>query len=172
MNKNLKLIVLPMTAVVSTTLFTSCFKRDSGPKDKYEVSISARSLPSEQQVLQLWESEYEKLHPEVDIIVDGWGSNEGTSENYVMKNALNRDMLTNIIYTTDDSTAMLAQKKNFVDLRPYFEASKETDYTKYYNKKITKIIPQITFSGLFFNYSCMMTQKYLDSLNQNINKCN
>ena len=145
MNKNLKLIVLPMTAVVSTTLFTSCFKRDSGPKDKYEVSISARSLPSEQQVLQLWESEYEKLHPEVDIIVDGWGSNEGTSENYVMKNALNRDMLTNIIYTTDDSTAMLAQKKNFVDLRPYFEASKETDYTKYY----TTMFDTTSFYGEF-----------------------
>ena len=133
MNKNLKLIVLPLTAAIAVPFFTSCFKKNSGPKDKYEISISARSLPSEQQVLQLWEREYEKLHPEVDVQVDGWGSNEGTSESYVMKNALNRDMLTNIIYTTDDSTAMLAQKKNFVDLRPYFERSADTDYSKYYS---------------------------------------
>lgn len=135
MNKTMKLMVLPITGIIASTLFTSCFnnRNNSGPKERYEVSISARSLPSEQAVLQLWEREYEKLHPEVDIIVDGWGSNEGTSESYVMKNALNRDMLTNIIYTTDDSTAMLAQKKNFVDLRPYYEASEETDYSKYYS---------------------------------------
>lgn len=106
---------------------------NSGPKEKFEISVSARSMLSEQSVLEIWKAGYEKLHPNVTINISGWGSNEGTSESYVMKNALNREYLTNIIYTTDDSTANLALRKNFVDLRPYFESSEETDYSKYYS---------------------------------------
>ena len=87
-------------------------------------------------MLNIWKAEYEKAHPNVVVKVSGWGSNEGTSESYVLKNATNRKYLTNICYTTDDSTANLAMQKNFVDLRPYFEADPETDYTKYYSSML------------------------------------
>ncbi len=130
-----------LTALCALGGLTGCQKK----KDKFEISISARSLVSEQEMLNIWKREYETLHPNVKINVSGWGGVEGTSEDYVMKNALNRSALTNIIYTTDDSTANLAQKKNFVDLRPFYEASPETDYTKYY----TTMLDLTSFYGEF-----------------------
>lgn len=131
--KRTHLILLATTACALTALATAC---QSKAKEKFEISISARSLVSEQNMLNIWKTEYEKLHPNTIVKVSGWGSNEGTSESYVMKNALNRSYLTNICYTTDDSTANLAMMKNFVDLRPYFEADPETDYTKYYSSML------------------------------------
>ena len=144
MINKMKYLLLPMVAGMSVTLLAACGGK-SKPKDKFEISISARSLVSEQSVLNLWKAEYEKLNPNVTVKVEGWGSNEGTSESYFMKNAMNRSYLTNIIYTTDDSTALLAQKKNFVDLRPYFEQSPETDYTNYY----TTMFDTTSFYGEF-----------------------
>ena len=130
MNMKQKLVFgVALAAICSVGGLTGCQKK----KDKFEISISARSLVSEQEMLNIWKREYETLHPNVRINVSGWGGVEGSSEEYVMKNALNRSALTNIIYTTDDTTANLAQKKNFVDLRPYYEAFPETDYSNYYS---------------------------------------
>lgn len=131
--KKTHLILFAATACALTTLATAC---KSKVKTKFEISISARSLVSEQNMLNLWKAEYEKTHPNTIVKVSGWGSNEGTSESYVLKNAQNRSYLTNICYTTDDSTANLAMQKNFVDLRPYFEADPETDYSKYYSSML------------------------------------
>ena len=127
------LILLATAACAITSLATACKAK---VKDKFEISISARSMVSEQAMLNLWKAEYEKLHPNVTVEVSGWGSNEGTSESYVLKNGLNRSYLTNICYTTDDSTANLAMQKNFVDLRPFFEADPETDYANYYSSML------------------------------------
>lgn len=131
--KKTHLILLATTACAITALATAC---QTKVREKFEISISARSLVSEQNMLNLWKAEYEKLHPNTVVKVSGWGSNEGTSESYVLKNALNRSYLTNICYTTDDSTANLAMMKNFVDLRPYYESDPETDYTKYYSSML------------------------------------
>lgn len=131
--KKVNLIFFAATAVAVTSLATGC---KSKAKEKFEISISARSLVSEQNMLNLWKAEYEKNHPNTIVNVSGWGSNEGSSESYVLKNALNRSYLTNICYTTDDTTANLAMMKNFVDLRPYFESDPETDYTKYYSSML------------------------------------
>ena len=140
--KRKSLILLPLVAC-SIGALAGC--GGGGAKTKFVISISARSYASEQNMLNLWKREYEARNPLVQVNVSGWGSNEGTSESYIMKNALNRDYLTNIVYTTDDSTANLATKKNFVDLRPYFEADPETDYTKYYSS----MLDLTTFFGEF-----------------------
>ncbi len=112
--------------------------------DKFTISISARSSAVEQGMLKIWKKAYEEKHPEVEIKIDGWGSVE-TSQAYVQRYALNRSALTNIIYTTDDTTALLAQKENFVDLRKYYEADPETDYTKYY----ATMLDTTSFNGKF-----------------------
>lgn len=128
-------LVLSLSALASISCLASC-GGNNGPKDKYQISISARSSFAEQDMLKIWKKAYEEKHPQVEIIIDGWGSSDGTSQQYIQKNALNRANLTNIIYTTDDTTALLAQKNNFVDLRPYYEADPETDYTKYYESML------------------------------------
>ena len=128
MKKSKFIISVAFLALTAGTL-GACNKA----KDKFEISISARHLTSEIAMLELWAKEYEAKHPNINVKVSDWGDTQGTSEGYISKNALNRDYLTNIIYTTDDTTANLAQKKNFVDLRPYFESDPETDYTNYYS---------------------------------------
>lgn len=121
---------------------------------KYNISISAKSTAADQAMLKLWKTAYEKLNPDVNIIVDGWGSLESSQE-YVQHYALNRSEMTNIIYTTDDTTAYLALRNNFVDLRKYYEASADTDYTKYYETMLHttsfngEFRPTTTYSGKF-----------------------
>ena len=136
MKKFTKCILGTLLSGLAITVTTACNGSSGGTKEKFEISISARSLLAEQQMLKIWKTRYEELHPNVTVKIDGWGSNEGTSESYIMKNALNRSYLTNIIYTTDDTTAYIAQLKNLVDLRPYYESSAETDYTKYYSSML------------------------------------
>ena len=122
-----------LLSVACLSLLAGTLSACNKPKDKFEISISARHMTSEIAMLELWAREYEAIHPNIKISVSDWGDTQGTSEGYISKNALNRDYITNIIYTTDDTTANLAQKKNFVDLRPYYESSPETDYTNYYS---------------------------------------
>lgn len=150
--KKTNLILVAAAACAVTAFAASCGKNKV--KEKFEISISARSLLSEQNMLNLWKAEYEKTHPNTIVSVSGWGSNEGTSESYVLKNALNRGYLTNICYTTDDSTANLAMMKNFVDLRPFYEADPETDYSKYYSS----MLDTTSFYGEF-----RPTTKYIGS---------
>ena len=99
MKKTKLIISMAFLALLAGTL-SACNK----PKDKFVISISARHLTSEIAMLELWEKEYEALHPNVDIKVSDWGDTQGISEGYISKNALNRDYITNIIYTTDDIT--------------------------------------------------------------------
>ncbi len=129
--RKLKAFCLGLSALF---VLASC-QQTGGGKDKYVISISARSSSTEQNMLKIWEAAYEKAHPEVDVQVDGWGTVQ-TSEAYVQRYALNRSQLTNMIYTTDDSTALLAIKNNFVDLRSYYEANTDTDYTNFYRSML------------------------------------
>ena len=156
MKTNAKIIVSLLAGVLSASALVACSTSSGGgSKNKFEISISARSMVSEQNMLNIWKRAYEEKHPNVTVKVNGWGSSEGTSEDYIMKNALNRSNLTDMLYTTDDSTAMLAAKKNFVDLRPYFESSEETDYANYYST----MLDTTSFYGEF-----RPTTKYTGSL--------
>ena len=146
-----------LLSVIGLALTTGVLTGCNTKKTKFEISISARHMTSEISMLEIWKAEYEKLHPNVNIKISDWGDSQGTSESYISKNALNRDYLTNIIYTTDDSTANLAQKKNFVDLRKYYEADPETDYSKYYSTMLDltsfygEFRPTTTYNG---SYEC------------------
>lgn len=128
--KALSLLLLSSTAALAS--LTGCSVGGKGAvKGKFNISISARREASEQTMLKIWKNAYEELHPEVNVIVESWGSIT-SSEQYVQQYALNRNELTNIIYTTDDTTSLLASKNNFVDLRQYFESDPDVDYTDYY----------------------------------------
>ncbi|MBQ7994758.1 MAG: hypothetical protein IJ247_00865 [Bacilli bacterium] len=131
MNKKIKTLATASLLGMVGVAAASCGGA-GGAKEKFEISISARKFTSEKEMLNIWEKGYEATHPNVDVIVEGWGD-EGTSEAYIMNHALDRSSMTNIIYTTDDTTAYIAQLKNLVDLRPYYEAEASTDYTNYYS---------------------------------------
>ncbi len=128
------LLAAGLTSIVALASLTGC-KKNNGPQKKFVISISARNYAAEIQMLQLWEKEYEALNPNVNVVVSKWGS-EKTSVDYIMNNALDQESMTNMIYTTDDTTAELASKKYFVDLRKYYEADTVTDYTKYYKSML------------------------------------
>jgi len=142
--KKKNIILLSAVSCLSLVALVSCGGGQT-KKAKFEISISGPSNNAEKNMLNLWKQEYEKLNPKVTVKVDSWGSEEGSSQSYIMKHALNRDYLTNIVYTTDDTTAYLAELKNFVDLRKFYEADPETDYTKYY----TNMLDLASFYGEF-----------------------
>ena len=78
MKKTKFIISVAFLALVAGSL-SACNK----PKDKFEISISARHMTSEIAMLELWAKEYEALHPNITVKVSDWGDTQGTSEGYI-----------------------------------------------------------------------------------------
>ena len=101
---------------------------DNVVADKYKISIACQTEMGEEEVLRKLKEEYEKKNSKVEIEIHTF-SGEGF-EQYMGKIAADQSMSPNIIWTADAYHSYWDEY--FVDLRPYYESSAETDYSLYY----------------------------------------
>jgi ABC-type glycerol-3-phosphate transport system substrate-binding protein len=95
----------------------------------------------EQAVLEKLIEAYEAKNKDVDVELSTF-SGEGF-EQYMMRIAQKNDLSPNIIWTADTYHSQWDQY--FLDLRPYYEASKETDYSLYYESMLDAASANGTF---------------------------
>ena len=101
---------------------------DNETKDFYEIKIGCQTDQSEQQVVQAVINEYQKRNPNTKITIVPFTD---TDFEVVMKGyAADLSFAPHIIWTADYCHA--GWNKYFIDLRPFYEASEETDYSLYY----------------------------------------
>ena len=131
-----------------TTMATSaaCFGggKDSGDNivaDKYKITVACQTEMGEQEVLQVLKAAYEKKNPDVEIEIKTF-SGEGF-EQYMGGISANQSSSPNIIWTAD--TYHSQWDEFFTDLRPYYEASPETDYSLYYETMLDTASTNGTF---------------------------
>ena len=155
MKKVLKIATLALSLTTVMTTMTSCKKKPKGyVEGKFNISISAPNGESELQMLTTWKQGFEALHPDTNIIISQWSGKDTSAKDYVQLNSMQKDKITNIFYVTDDTVSSLAQKKNFVDLRKYYESSEETDYSHFY---------QSMFNTTSYNGDFRPTKSYTGS---------
>ncbi len=122
-----------MAMLVGTTCaFTACSKSGSKNADIFEITIACQSEQSEQQVLEALKAEYEKTHTDTKITIKPFSGLE--FESYMMGISENLDKSPNIIWTSDSYHGRWDEF--FVDLRPFYETSEETDYSLYYESML------------------------------------
>lgn len=135
--KFFKTSIFGLSSLVLVGSLSSCTEKT--PKDfvegKFNISISAPSVESERLMLQTWKEGFEELHPDTNIIIQNWGSATNI-EDYARINSMQRDKLSDIAYTTDDTVSSFASKNNLIDLRKYYESSLETDYSNFYESML------------------------------------
>ena len=138
------------SGLLLTTLATSaaCFGGGGGDSsggnivaDKYKITIACQTEMGEQAVLEKLIEAYEAKHTDVDVELSTF-SGEGF-EQYMNRIAQKNDLSPNIIWTADTYHSQWDQY--FIDLRPYYEASSETDYSLYYESMLDAASTNGTF---------------------------
>lgn len=127
-----KSIAIMMGSLMAVSCFAACGKGDGGNKvtnsDYYKITVACQTEMGEEEVLKVLKARYEALNPDRKIEVKTF-SGEGF-EQYMLGIAQEQSSSPNIIWTADTYHSQWDQY--FVDLRPYYEASPETDYSLYY----------------------------------------
>lgn len=100
--------------------------------DHYEIKIACQSDESEQEVLTALINEYKKSHSDVEIKLETFTGKD--FENFMNQVSQDEANSPHIIWTNDAYHARWEQY--FTDLRPYYEASSETDYSLYYESML------------------------------------
>ena len=135
---------LLLTAMLSSS---ACFggggdsMADVVVADKYKVTVACQTEMGEEEVLKVLEKAYEAKNPDVDVVVKTF-SGEGF-EQYMLGIAAEPKNSPNIIWTADTYHSQWDQY--FTDLRPYYEASPETDYSLYYETMLDTASTNGTF---------------------------
>lgn len=129
---------------------SGCSKSNSNAKI-FEITIACQSEQSEQQVLEALKADYEKTHTDTKITIKPFSGLE--FESYMMGVSENLDKSPNIIWTSDSYHGRWDEF--FVDLRPFYEASADTDYSLYYESMLDtaatngEFKPTKSYSGTF-----------------------
>ena len=134
---------LLLTAMASGT---ACFggggeTSDNIVADKYKITVACQTEMGEEEVLKVLKAAYEKKNPDVEIEIKTF-SGEGF-EQYMGGISANQSSSPNIIWTADTYHSQWDQF--FTDLRPYYEASAETDYSLYYETMLDTASTNGTF---------------------------
>ena len=116
--------------VAGMTFASLCFAGcggETGPgtvnADYYTIKIACQSEDSEKEVLLALKAEYEKKYPDRKIEVASFTGKD--FESYMLGLAQNLASSPNIIWTSDSYHGRWDEY--FTDLRPFYEASAETD---------------------------------------------
>lgn len=130
-----KILAVALTSVMAAGTvmgMASCGDKDKIPDnivaDKYKITVACQTEMGEEEVLKVLKEAYEAKNSNVEVEVKTF-SGEGF-EQYMLGIAAQNDSSPNIIWTADTYHSQWDQY--FTDLRPYYEASEETDYSLYY----------------------------------------
>lgn len=125
-----KIIALMMGSLMAVGCFAACKGGDDKVinADHYTITVACQTEMGEEEVLRVLKTRYEALYPDRKIEIKTF-SGEGF-EQYMLGIAEDQNSSPNIIWTADTYHSQWDQY--FVDLRPYYEASAETDYSLYY----------------------------------------
>ena len=101
---------------------------------KYNITVACQQEEGEIEVLKNLAEEYEKTHTDVNIIINDFGG--GNLDDYMSNNGRVKT-LADIVWVPDDMFAPWAEKGGFfLDLREFYESSKETAYSNYYESML------------------------------------
>ncbi|MBQ8394555.1 MAG: carbohydrate ABC transporter substrate-binding protein [Clostridia bacterium] len=131
MKKITAIFLTGMMAAGTVLGMASCGKKGGGDNivaDKYKITVACQTEMGEEEVLKVLKAAYEKKNPNVEVEIKTF-SGEGF-EQYMLGIAAEQSSSPNIIWTAD--TYHSQWDEYFTDLRPYYEASEETDYSLYY----------------------------------------
>lgn len=131
--KKITAVVLTGIMAAGTVMgMAACGEKDKIPDnvvaDKYKITVACQTEMGEEEVLKVLKKAYEEKNTNVEVEVKTF-SGEGF-EQYMLGIAAQNDSSPNIIWTADTYHSQWDQY--FTDLRPYYEASEETDYSLYY----------------------------------------
>ena len=124
-------------ALASSALaIASCGEKGPTRKEveKFTITVTCQESDGEITFLESLAEGYMKLNPDRNVIVKNFGGS--TFDNYMKSHSFDKQNLGDIIWMPDDYFASFAIGENFVDLRPYYEASSETSYDKYYQSML------------------------------------
>ena len=129
-------IMMSLLMSASTIYLSACGDKipDVITANSYKITVACQTEQGEEEVLQLLKSCYEELYTDREIEIKTF-SGEGFEE-YMLGIAANQDSSPNIIWTSDILHSQWDEY--FTDLRPYYEASEETDYSLYYETMLDK----------------------------------
>lgn len=127
-----------LCAVLAMSLFVACGESNGdvpgGTGEKYNVTVAVQKEGGEVELMTIYKEAYEKLHPEVNIVIKDF---KGASfQSYMAKYAMSEKDLPMMIWMPDDQFDYHAAGGYFVDLRSYYEQSEETDYVLYYESML------------------------------------
>lgn len=128
--KKINAILMASMMTASMLGATACGdkKPDNVTADKYSITVACQTEMGEEEVLKVLKKAYEAKYPDREIIVKTF-SGEGF-EQYMLGIASDKGSSPNIIWTCDTLHSQWDQY--FIDLRPYYEQSAETDYSLFY----------------------------------------
>lgn len=137
-------IALAMGGLMSLTCLAAC-GGDKGKNvtksDYYTITVACQTEMGEEEVLRVLKTRYEELYKDRKVEIKTF-SGEGF-EQYMLGIASEQSSSPNIIWTADTLHSQWDQY--FVDLRPFYEASSETDYSLYYET----MLDAASTNGLF-----------------------
>lgn len=135
-------------AIAGMSLVSVCFAGCGGNKgpqnvtsDYYTIKVACQSEDSEKEVLLALKAEYEKKYPDRKVEITSFTGKD--FESYMLGVAQNLASSPNVIWTSDSYHGRWDEY--FTDLRPYYEASPETDYSLYYETMLDTAASNGTF---------------------------
>ena len=146
MKKKLALL-MGLLVATSACSFAACGEKDA---KNYKITIACDVETGETVVMKKLVAEYEAMYPDRKVEISSMA--QGFQE-YMNTIAQSRDMSAQIIWTTDSLHG--AWDDYYVDLRPYYEQSAETDYSLYYETMLDttgtngKMKPTKNYKGEF-----------------------
>lgn len=146
-------LAMGLLVSLSATGFAACGD-DSGSdrvvSDYYTITVACQTEKGEREVMDVLAKRYQELYPDRKVVVTNMVNGP---EGYMLTISQNKEMSPQIIWTSD----MLhgAWDEFYVDLRPYYEQSAETDYSLYYETMLDtagtngKFKPTKNYTGEF-----------------------
>lgn len=104
-------------------------------EEKYNLTIACQSEEGEKTVLEALKAAYEKEHTDTNIIIKDFGAYSTVTE-YITAYASSQKNLPMVLWMPNDEFAEPAEGGYFIDLRPFYEQSEETDYDLYYESML------------------------------------
>lgn len=131
--KKILAIVLAVVTCFACLIFTGCGEETG---ETYQLNVAVQNVDGEIDMMKIWKEAYEQKHPEVNINITNFGNDDIVG--YMQKKAMNQASLPHMVWLPDDfgHTFTHPDQGYFIDLREFYEKSKDTDYALYYESML------------------------------------